>query len=173
MTESEQVKILQNLMLTALYEKKGIDALHPEVRSRCEALIERMEFLGMPIIIHSTFRTAKHQDDLYEQGRTTPGAIVTNAKGLQSYHNYGLAFDAIFKLHHWNPPNADAWWSTLGLEGQKLGLEWGGRWPSPDRPHFEWHPHITWRDLEKRITVIKQIDRATSLIARIRAKFGF
>lgn len=171
MNDLRITKVIQNLMLTALYEKSGVEALFPDVRSKCEALIEKQKQLGRPIWIHSTFRTAKEQDDLYAQGRIRPGSIVTNARGLQSYHNYCLAFDAVFLGHLWNPPS-ESWWEELGQEGEKLGLEWGGRWPSPDRPHFEWHPDFTWQELEARIKVIQDIDKADSLLARIRAMFG-
>jgi len=40
-----------------------------------------------------TLRTHAEQDKLYAQGRTVKGSIVTNARGGQSYHNYGLAID--------------------------------------------------------------------------------
>ncbi|SVE43245.1 uncharacterized protein METZ01_LOCUS496099, partial [marine metagenome] len=43
-------------------------------------------------VVH-TLRTYAEQDDLYEQGRTEPGKIVTNARGGKSWHNFGLAID--------------------------------------------------------------------------------
>lgn len=42
---------------------------------------------------YSGFRTFDNQDQLYAQGRTTSGPIVTNAKGGESPHNYGAASD--------------------------------------------------------------------------------
>lgn len=39
------------------------------------------------------YRSGARQDQLYAQGRTRPGEIVTNAKAGQSAHNYGLAVD--------------------------------------------------------------------------------
>lgn len=142
--------IAQHLSKLTLYEvtgSKNIETLHPQVKDRCEALIERMEALGKPIWISSCLRSFKDQDDLYAQGRTELGNIVTNAQGGQSYHNYGLAFDAVFKDFNWNPPSED-WWEILGEEGKKLGLEWGGDWSGfRDRPHFEWHQGFTWNDL--------------------------
>ncbi|MFJ5622021.1 M15 family metallopeptidase [Peribacillus loiseleuriae] len=39
------------------------------------------------------YRSIAEQDKLYAQGRTAPGKVVTNAKGGQSNHNYGLAVD--------------------------------------------------------------------------------
>ena len=40
-----------------------------------------------------TYRSFDEQNHLYAQGRTKPGKIVTYAKGGQSYHNFGLAFE--------------------------------------------------------------------------------
>jgi peptidoglycan L-alanyl-D-glutamate endopeptidase CwlK len=48
---------------------------------------------GANILITQGLRSWAQQDALYAQGRTAPGKIVTNAKGGQSYHNFGLAFD--------------------------------------------------------------------------------
>lgn len=38
-------------------------------------------------------RSFVDQDALYAKGRTTPGPVVTNARGGLSFHNYGLASD--------------------------------------------------------------------------------
>jgi len=64
---------------------------------------------------------------------------VTKAPALLSFHNYGLAFDVVPKayMNHptWNPEGA--LWPKLGAIGESLGLSWGGRWSTPDKPHFE------------------------------------
>lgn len=38
-------------------------------------------------------RTFDEQTALYNQGRTTPGAVITDAQAGQSAHNFGLAVD--------------------------------------------------------------------------------
>jgi len=38
-------------------------------------------------------------------------------------------------MKDWNP--AGPHWVTLGKLGESLGLEWGGRWKTPDLPHFQ------------------------------------
>jgi len=38
-------------------------------------------------------------------------------------------------MKDWNPTGLH--WVTLGKLGESLGLEWGGRWSKPDRPHFQ------------------------------------
>lgn len=84
-------------------------------------------------------RTFSEQQVIYDQGRVTAGKIVTKARPGDSYHQYGLAFDAVPRayksLPDWNPSGPD--WQTIGQIGESLGLTWGGRWTSPDEPHFE------------------------------------
>lgn len=97
---------------------------------------------GLDVRIISGNRTWSEQDELYKQGRTTPGDIVTYAQGGQSNHNYGIAVDiGVFR------PNTNgkasylsshALYKTLGPIGEALGLEWGGRWKKPvDTPHYQ------------------------------------
>lgn len=97
-------------------------------------LIEKANERRISIRIISGFRSSEEQAKFYEQGRTGPGMIVTNAR--QSVHNTGLAFDiGIFKngVYHRNGPE----YTLLGEIGEKLGLIWGGRETDPDLPHFE------------------------------------
>ena len=82
-------------------------------------------------------RTFAQQDDLYAQGRTKPGNIVTNARGGDSNHNYGLAFDVVImddsKKPNWTPLSPEA--AQIGVD---LGFEWGGNWRRfKDYPHFQ------------------------------------
>ena len=91
------------------------------------------------IFITSTLRTFHEQDQLFAQGRTSPGDIVTNARGGESRHNHGLAFDVAFRSPPAQSPFGDENpWDEIGEIGKGLGLEWGGDWISfPDRPHFQ------------------------------------
>ena len=75
---------------------------------------------------------------LYEQGRTKPGKIVTNAKAGESAHNWGLAFDGAPLLGgkiDWDPENPI--WTRYGQVATESGLEWAGNWVS-----FKEYPHI-------------------------------
>lgn len=45
------------------------------------------------INIFETYRTPTRQNELYAQGRTAPGSIVTSAQAWASWHQYGLACD--------------------------------------------------------------------------------
>ena len=75
-----------------------IQLLHPLLRDEAREIYDEIckALKGRAICRFShTLRTFKEQDDLYSQGRTRPGKIVTNAKGGDSYHNYGLAIDIV------------------------------------------------------------------------------
>lgn len=136
-----------------------INALHPKVRNEVYNAILRIE-AGFPktvaIRIVQGLRTFDEQNALYAQGRrgVKGEGIVTNARGGQSYHNYGLAFDfAILYDKDNNGTYEELSWSLLtdfDRDGQADWMEvvkviesipgwaWGGRWTSiKDNPHFE------------------------------------
>ena len=112
--------------------------LHPGLRTKCQELIRKCKTKGIEIIISQTLRTKQEQDDIYAQGRTKPGKIVSNVRYPKSMHCWGVAFDiavirggkAIWDVAAYKP---------AGELGEGLGLSWGGRWKNfPDAPpHFE------------------------------------
>ena len=87
--------------------------------------------------VTSGFRSIAEQEQLYAQGRTAPGNVVTQVKGGRSYHNYGLAIDIVEIKDGqpiWNNPD----WESIAKIGEDMGFEWGGRWTSfVDKPHFQ------------------------------------
>lgn len=125
-----------------------IRGLHESIQPFARKLIEAAYEAGISVIVASGARSIEEQNALYEQGRTTPGAIVTPVKGGSSWHNYGLAFDLAplndLGKPHW--PAGSEPWVTLGKLGESLGLRWGGRFPTPDVGHFEYHPGLTIAD---------------------------
>lgn len=120
--------------LTAVRDALAKGELLPAVQRKVEDLKKACADHGIDIRITSGFRSCDAQNTLYEQGRSTKGAIVTNAKCGESLHNYGVAFDICF-----NTPTPYAGpWDIVGKMGESLGLEWGGRWTKfPDKPHFQ------------------------------------
>jgi peptidoglycan L-alanyl-D-glutamate endopeptidase CwlK len=91
---------------------------------------------GILIKITHGLRTAAEQDALYAQGRTAPGVIVTAARAGYSWHNFGRAYD-IAQIGAVPYPEDDDFWQAVGRIGEECGLEWGGDWKHPDRPHLE------------------------------------
>jgi peptidoglycan L-alanyl-D-glutamate endopeptidase CwlK len=71
--------------------------LAPFVREAAEMALFSCHQAGYMIYPFETFRSELRQQELYNQGRTTPGKIVTYAKPGYSYHNWSLALDCVFK----------------------------------------------------------------------------
>jgi peptidoglycan L-alanyl-D-glutamate endopeptidase CwlK len=97
---------------------------------------DEMEAAGIDFLITCTSRTQAEQDRLYAQGRTLPGKIVTWTKN--SRHVAGEAFDFVIMENgkpDWRISNPS--WTLAGNLVEKVGLEWGGRWRSPDFPHAQ------------------------------------
>jgi peptidoglycan L-alanyl-D-glutamate endopeptidase CwlK len=70
--------------------------LHPAIRELATNFINTVQYgLDIKLRVTQSLRTYAEQDDLYAQGRTKPGRIVTNAKGGYSWHNFGLALDVV------------------------------------------------------------------------------
>ncbi len=133
-----------------------IKLVHPNLRSEVEAIYKEIcEVLSGKVLCRFayTLRTFKEQDVLYAQGRTIPNTkVVTNAKGGQSYHNYGLAIDIVLVLDKdSNSSYESASWDTkLDFDGdgksdwqevvqifKRYGWTAGIDWKFYDAPHFE------------------------------------
>lgn len=117
-----------------------IAKLRPEIRSYARALVQRAISAGIDVKIISGLRTYPEQDALFAQGRTAPGPRVTNAKGGESNHNFGIAFDVgVFDGNAYLPSSPA--YDAVGAMGEGIGLEWGGQWTSlVDKPHFQLRP---------------------------------
>ena len=107
---------------------RDITLCHPRLQTLAEQLIEECNKQGLKIKSGETLRTVAEQDALYAQGRTNPGAIVTNAPGnsYSSYHQWGTAFD-IFRNDGSGAYNESGnFFDRVGAIGVSIGLEWGG-----------------------------------------------
>ncbi len=123
---------------------RKLSDLHPDMQPLAEQLIANCHAEGIELIVTATLRTFAEQDVLYAKGRTRPGAKITNARGGQSWHNFGLAIDVVPKnatgLPDWKSPH----WGRIGEIGKSLGFKWGGDFKSiKDKPHFEYHPGVS------------------------------
>ena len=132
-----------------------IQLLHPKLRDEALELYDEIvaSLTGSAICRFAyTLRTFAEQDALFAQGRTKPGKRVTNAKGGQSYHNYGLAIDIVllvdkdkngtFETAAWDlktdfDGDKKADWMEVVQIFKRYGFEWGGDWKFVDAPHFQ------------------------------------
>jgi peptidoglycan L-alanyl-D-glutamate endopeptidase CwlK len=139
--------------MTDVVSENRLMRLHPKVRDI--ALTAYREAVNItPVGVHpfitETLRTFKESDDLYAQGRTKPGQIVTNAKGGSSYHNYGMAIDFVNQVHGLPKWVVNENWMKVVGAFKKYGFVWGGDFKSiKDNPHFEMTFGYDWRDLLK------------------------
>jgi peptidoglycan LD-endopeptidase CwlK len=109
--------------------------VHPELSKRIHNLASQLDF---NIRVTQGIRTVAQQDTLYAQGRTTPGPIITNARGTESNHTLGLAVDIVpMDLPDDHPDwdeNAASWQRIVAL-APTCGLRDGKSFH--DEPHLE------------------------------------
>lgn len=115
-----------------------ISQLDPRLQQPATNFINNTESeLNVQLRVNQGYRSPEEQNKLYEQGRTTPGNIVTNAKGGESYHNYGLALDVV-RMENGQPNWSKPITPDIAKIGTQQGFSWGGSWQSfKDYPHFE------------------------------------
>jgi peptidoglycan L-alanyl-D-glutamate endopeptidase CwlK len=153
-----------------------IKLMHPKVKNEVEYIYKAQvvpALSGKCVCRFAyTLRTFAEQDALYAQGRTklfdsqgTRLGKVTNAKGGQSIHNYGLAFDIVLLIDKDKNGTFESISYSLkdDLDKDKKvdfmevvnifkqsGWEWGGDWKSfKDAPHFQKDFGYSWQQLKQ------------------------
>lgn len=132
-----------------------INLLHPKVREEVRDLVNKANAAltsHSQIRIVQGLRTFEEQDALYLKRPK-----VTNAKGGQSYHNYGLAIDFCLIIDG----KEVSWNTTKDFDGDKIadwlevvqifvkaGWYWGKAFN--DLPHLEKTFGLNWRDMLKK-----------------------
>lgn len=127
--------------------KNNLLFIHPDL---VKVMNEAIKNSPIDFIITDGIRSTEEQRKLYNQGRTTPGKIVTNADGVNNKSNhqvksdgYGYAVD-LYPFYNGSAQLNDA----KGLKvisdhiksvAKELGVnvQWGGDWKFKDYPHFE------------------------------------
>ena len=115
--------------------------VHHKLADKIKTLNEMLwqETQGDSLVVVQALRTWQQQAKLYAQGRTSPGAIVTNAKPGHSWHEFGMAVDvcpeSIMHETGWAPDSP--LWLRIKQMGESLGLVSGACWQTPDKPHLQ------------------------------------
>lgn len=137
-----------------MISSRSLDDLTPSVKAKAVALLAAAAANGIDLLVTSTYRDNEAQDALYRQGRGRAGAIVTNAKAGESFHNYRIAFDVVPIRNGkavWGTEGADGKiWLKVGELGESVGLQWAGRWTGKLREmaHFQDSSGLSIADLK-------------------------
>jgi peptidoglycan LD-endopeptidase CwlK len=143
--EARFTEIADTLGVFDARSERGIRTLHPKAQKLARQSLKIIRDAGINARIISGTRTYAEQNVLFKQGRFgNPGKIVTKARGGQSNHNFGIAWDlGIFTASgaylEESPLYKKAGQTALAAGFDKL--EWGGNWTSiVDQPHYQ---HVT------------------------------
>lgn len=126
--------------------KKSIDRLsgvHPDLAT---VVLRAIEISECDFAVICGMRTLQEQEDLYAQGRTKPGPIVTwsmNSQHLKQKTGHGHAVDLAAWVNggiswDWDHYHKIARAMKTAAKELNTPIDWGGDWVSkPDGPHFE------------------------------------
>ena len=133
-------------------------AVQPTMREATQIARGVAKTFNLDISVISGHRSYEQQADLYAQGRTAPGNIVTYAKPGSSNHNFGTAIDfGIFAdgkyLDAREPGLTERVYLAIfnNIEAEGLSIDWGGNWKRlKDTPHFEYRTGLTLAEMRER-----------------------
>jgi peptidoglycan L-alanyl-D-glutamate endopeptidase CwlK len=139
-------------MAALLLTRIDTDCLYHPFLIALEEMLRDLHQEGHEFWAISGFRDEGEQMALWTQGRTKPGLVVTNAKALESAHNFGLAVDLCRDMQakrsglqpSWHPED----YLVLDRACRMHGLEWGGWWKAKDYPHVQLPGYVTASDLK-------------------------
>jgi peptidoglycan L-alanyl-D-glutamate endopeptidase CwlK len=125
----------------------NIASLHIKAQEQAREFMKAAADFEVTVRIISGTRTYAEQDALYAKGRTAPGPKVTKAKGGQSNHNFGIAWDVgLFDGGAYldgDTPAEQALYKKLSAL-RPSALEWGGDWSGfKDPPHYQLKTGLT------------------------------
>jgi peptidoglycan L-alanyl-D-glutamate endopeptidase CwlK len=126
-----------------------LEGVHP----RLAAVVKRaIELTTQDFIVVCGLRTLEEQEELYSQGRTKPGKIVTwtlNSRHLPAPDGFGRAVDLVPYPIDWSTPSKfDSIAKAMAEAAKELKttIRWGADWDcdgiprergESDSPHFE------------------------------------
>ena len=138
-------------MSSLLLSRLDVDYLFQPFLLAVAEMLEDLQKQGHEFWGVSGYRSEREQMKLWTQGRTQPGVIVTNARPLESAHNFGLAIDLCKDMRvdraglqpSWRPED----YAILDKGCRLHGLEWGGWWKAKDFPHVQMPGYVTAAEL--------------------------
>lgn len=100
---------------------RSLNLLYPPFRARIEQALALAHGEKLMAYVFEAWRSPERQAQLYAQGRTAPGKIVTYAKPGESWHAHGVAVDLVFD----GSPAAGVQWNWEGdyVDGKRGDYE--------------------------------------------------
>jgi D-alanyl-D-alanine carboxypeptidase. len=128
---------------------KILSLLYPKFKEQAKHFMKYCWKEGIPVRLTQGFRTFAEQDELKLKG-------VSRAKGGESFHNFGIAFDIAFgrfdsdKLTDPYKEPVPGAWEKCAKIGVRCGLVPGHYWTSfKDSPHYQANIKTSIDDLRK------------------------
>jgi peptidoglycan L-alanyl-D-glutamate endopeptidase CwlK len=131
---------------------KALEGVHPKLVSVITAALHSSP---VDFMVLEGVRTPERQKQLYAQGRTAPGQVVTWTLNSRHFKNpatgYGMAVDLLPEPYDWKDPDQFDKMAIAVLHeamAQGVRVRWGGDWDEDgnfreaketDSPHFELH----------------------------------
>jgi peptidoglycan L-alanyl-D-glutamate endopeptidase CwlK len=135
----------------------NVQSTLPAAQRAARSFLTRAKNLvGFEVRIISGSRTYSEQDQLFRKGRFgNPPPKVTNARGGQSNHNFGIAWDVgIFQNGRYltgDTKSEARIYKQLASIALANDLEWGGNFTTIiDMPHYQLKLDLTLEQVRKR-----------------------
>ena len=134
---------------------RSIEDLNFPTRERAKRFLTECAKAGITVLIYCTKRSSVEQDGLYAIGRSLPGKIVTNAKGGDSWHNHGSAFDFVPMVYGKPQWGDKELYAKCGAIAESCGLEWAGRWVKfKETAHCQYRGGLTLAQVKSGMEVV-------------------
>lgn len=132
----------------------NIITLIPKAQILARQFLKLLTGKGFDVRIISGTRTYAEQNALYAQGRNGDTRLkVSNAKGGQSNHNFGLAWDiGIFEDGVYITDDKKYKALAAEVKDNFTELEWGGDWKT-----FKDFPHYQFKAVSESVTVVRNL----------------
>lgn len=121
-------------------------------QTAARAFLSRVLAAGLRVRVISGTRSYAEQNALFRRGRYgNPGPVVTNARGGQSLHNFGVAWDVGLFDAQGRYLRDGAAYAQAAKAGWVDGVEWGGdNARFVDRPHYQLRLGLALADVRRR-----------------------
>lgn len=128
------------------------DLLYAPFLAKLQALLDDAMGQGHAFWVVEGYRSYTRSEELYAQGRSKQGPVVTRARAGQSAHNFGIAADLVLDGYleraGLQPDYRPDSYEPLRALAPKHGLVWGGGWAGlKDYPHVQLPNWVTAVDL--------------------------